>query len=497
MAAPLYVTGSGRLFHAGQILISVVGLPARGKTHISRSLDRYLRWLGVKAKVFSLGDHRRLVLGKGDNLPEDYFSTEGNRSEKTEAMRKQIKDDLIQKITSWLTEEGGQVAIYDANNATIKQREELRTTFKPLGVHVFFIESICNDEKIINSNIKAVKLSSPDYRSWDPEKALSDYWRRIREHEKVYQTIEQPSFPYVKIINVGERIVVNNIEGYLQSRIVFFLMNIHNRFRTIWLARSGRSEIEHSYRADSSLAPEGKDYAQQLKKFLLDKRRDQLLLKRKSDPDAKQRQLVVWTSARRRCVETTEPFRQSGYRIAQFTQMSEINPGVIDGMSSEEIQEAYPEEFARSKAEPFSHRYPRAESYHDLSVRLEPVIFNLEREQNDVLIIAHASVLRCLFSYLKGLGIQDIPKMDIQRGDLIEITPSAYGITSRTHHFSFEHDHLGPGAGDSYQYGSPASAHFLNSPRPASSSLPGGMTPTATARSLSYAETYGPISPSV
>lgn len=75
-------------------------------------------------------------------------------------------------------------------------------------------------------------------------------------------------------------------------------------------------------------------------------------------------------------------------------------------MSIDEIKEAYPEEYERSIKEPFSHRYPRAESYHDLSVRLEPVIFNLERDRHDILVIAHASVLRCLFSYLKGLSPQ-------------------------------------------------------------------------------------------
>lgn len=40
------------------------------------------------------------------------------------------------------------------------------------------------------------------------------------------------------------------------------------------------------------------------------------------------------------------------------------------------------------------------QSYHDLAVRLESVIMELEREKNDVLIIAHETVLRCLYAYL-------------------------------------------------------------------------------------------------
>ncbi len=74
MVAPLYTTASGLLFHAGKILVVTVGLPARGKTHIARALERYLRWTGVKTQVISLGDHRRKVLGYAQNLPSDYFT---------------------------------------------------------------------------------------------------------------------------------------------------------------------------------------------------------------------------------------------------------------------------------------------------------------------------------------------------------------------------------------------------------------------------------------
>jgi len=32
-----------------------------------------------------------------------------------------------------------------------------------------WVESICNDESIIENNIKLTKLSSPDYKQTDPE----------------------------------------------------------------------------------------------------------------------------------------------------------------------------------------------------------------------------------------------------------------------------------------------------------------------------------------
>ncbi len=41
----------------------------------------------------------------------------------------------------------------------------------------------------------------------------------------------------------------------------------------------------------------------------------------------------------------------------------------------------------------FRYRYPRGESYEDVIQRLEPVIFELERERRTVLVIGHQAVL--------------------------------------------------------------------------------------------------------
>jgi hypothetical protein len=64
------------------------------------------------------------------------------------------------------------------------------------------------------------------------------------------------------------------------------------------------------------------------------------------------------------------------------------------------------------------------QSYHDLAVRLEPVILELEREQSNLLIIAHESVLRVLYGYLMARNATDIPRLRFPRDEIIEVRPS-------------------------------------------------------------------------
>ena len=59
-------------------------------------------------------------------------------------------------------------------------------------------------------------------------------------------------------------------------------------------------------------------------------------------------------------------------------------------------------------------------------MRLEPVILELEREQNDLLIIAHESVLRVLYGYLMACNATDIPSLSFPRDEIVEIIPVSY-----------------------------------------------------------------------
>lgn len=62
------------------------------------------------------------------------------------------------------------------------------------------------------------------------------------------------------------------------------------------------------------------------------------------------------------------------------------------------IKQEYPEQFEARDKDKFAYRYPRGESYEDLVARLEPVIMELERQGN-VLVVSHQAVLRCLLAY--------------------------------------------------------------------------------------------------
>ncbi|KAF8925802.1 hypothetical protein BGZ58_000471 [Dissophora ornata] len=424
----LYKTESGRLFHAGAIAIIFVGLPARGKTHVSRSLSRYLRWLGVQTKVFSVGNYRRQIVGV--EVTNDFFSPDNMA---TAEMRLKIANACLDDMVQWFAG-GGQVGILDGSNTTEERRQVLVDRFKSVDVHYLFIESICDNPEIIDANIRSVKVSSPDYVGWKDTDAVNDFKRRIENHVPFYKTITDLNLSFVKLINVGEKIIVNNVHGFLQSKIVYYLMNLHICPRKIYFARNGVSLNEQSYRADAPLAPAGHRYAENLKNLLLTLRENQALASQQANSTETQRPLTVWTSSRKRSFQTAAHFLDhEEIIIRQRSVLGERNPGVCDQMTPEEIEQKYPNECERAKKDPYRHRFPRAESYYDLANRLEKVILELEREKNDVLIVAHESVIKCLYGYLFGLSEQDIPSLEIPEGTLLELVPTAY-TTEETRH---------------------------------------------------------------
>lgn len=470
--AQLYSTMSGRLFHSGRIAIVMVGLPARGKTHICVSMARYLQWLGVKTRIFHLGDYRRATVGKGGAVPEDYFFP--NASPTSVMLRQKILKKCREDIYSWLNHENGQVAIYDAVNPTASGRRSLAKEFAKHDVQTLFLESYVDDERILRENARNVKISSPDFAGMDPDEAAKLYLKRIEMKIPVFETMKENELNYVKMINAGQAFFYNNVSfNYLSHRIVFYLTNLHIKSRTTFFVRAGTATDEEDYKADAPLSEDGQAYAIKMSETLLKHReQERQTLIAEGGPDVPLRPLTVWTSTRLRTIQTAEHLKEKGYKVRQRSQMSQINPGVCEKLSERAIRHLYPEEVEKHELDPYHHRYPRAESYHDLAVRLEPIILELEREQNDLLIIAHESVLRVLYAYLMHCSTMDIPKLKFPRDEIIEIIPAAYQNEAKRIHIPGLDPKCIPGSPEDIRIVVPGTPSGTLSPIPGLSSPP-------------------------
>jgi 6-phosphofructo-2-kinase/fructose-2,6-biphosphatase 2 len=106
--------------------------------------------------------------------------------------------------------------------------------------------------------------------------------------------------------------------------------------------------------------------------------------------------LTVWTSTLKRTIQTAEYLP---YPKLHWKALDEIDAGVCDGMTYEEIESRHPTDFAERDKDKYHYRYRGGESYKDLVLRLEPIIMELERQEN-ILIIGHQAVLRAICMHL-------------------------------------------------------------------------------------------------
>lgn len=89
-----------------------------------------------------------------------------------------------------------------------------------------------------------------------------------------------------------------------------------------------------------------------------------------------------------------------GHRTS-LKELNEINAGICEGLTYEEIQERFPQEFAWRDQDKLKYRYPHGESYLDLLQRVDGVVQALLLN-TDVLVVSHQAVLRCIMAYFKG-----------------------------------------------------------------------------------------------
>ncbi|KAH9261161.1 hypothetical protein BASA81_000865 [Batrachochytrium salamandrivorans] len=363
-----------------RLVIIMVGLPARGKTYISQKVCQYLTFFhGRDCKVFNLGLMRRSRVGA--KAPAWFFDS--NNLEATH-IRQQLAEECVGELKSWVEEGEGRIGIYDATNPSALGRKRLYEQL--LGLvqsksQILFIESVVNDDLLVERNIRQVKLTSPDYEGMPAADAVKDFKSRIDKYRQVYQGLgvgsahEEQAWSWARVEDGGRLVAMNRIHGYLQGRICHLLSSLHTSFPPIYLVRNGESEYEAQTRngGDSQLTQTGRQFAERFARFVQTSVTITTSTGKEEDP------VAIFTSSlvadKQTCSSVGLPIQPRVFR-----NLDQRFLGRLDGLTDGEMVSLLPEEMSDLARDPLCYRFPRGESYLDLIDRIEPVVLEIQRQ---------------------------------------------------------------------------------------------------------------------
>ncbi|KAI0843415.1 bifunctional 6-phosphofructo-2-kinase/fructose-2,6-bisphosphate 2-phosphatase [Hypoxylon sp. FL0890] len=312
---------------AAKLVIIMVGLPARGKSYITKKLRRYLSWQQHNTRIFNVGNRRRVaavsspskhrkkssmgmpsqgatVLVNGVEPPDSPGQKKSSsdqddsdpkpmdqsakffdpNNEQASKLRDEIAIETLDELLDYLISGGGSVGILDATNSTIERRQKLFDHIKArepkLGI--LFIESVCKNPNLLEANMR-LKLSGPDYKDKDPVKSLEDFKERVKAYEKAYVPLgdyeEEHEMQYIKMTDVGKKLTHFGLGGFLSSGIAHYLSSFNLSPRQIWITRHGQSVDNQLGKigGNSELTDRGDFYSLSLYRFITQKRKEWLV----------------------------------------------------------------------------------------------------------------------------------------------------------------------------------------------------------------------------
>jgi len=460
---------------SGRMMIALVGLPGRGKSFIGRKLQNYLQWRGARSKVFNVGRYRR---GNAAGAPQGAEFFDAANTSACQA-REAAAAAAMADAAHWLEEtegggsgEWGSVAILDATNSTVARRRTICDFCRRReGFGVVFVESVCDDQDLLDENFRKKIAVSPDYKNVPYADALADLRSRVSKYEAAYETVDEDDLSYIKIFNLSSKILANNIYGRLSKTIIPGLMSWHIGTRPLWICRAGETG-GHKGR-DDRLGDKGEAFRDALGEFVAGRAReftqnsrgmyesaDCLVNLGAEDPDAGRREVAtfgrrtggatvvhgdgttprpptfgrhravqckIMTSTMARAIQTVSFGGLDHLHVEETSALNPIDKGDFSGLELDEIAVRDPEWHARLTRHPFTTRFPGGESYRDLIVRLESAVIEMEQQVVPVLVCTHLSVIQCLLGYFRNVPAEECTNIGAPLNTLVELVPTAGG----------------------------------------------------------------------
>mmetsp|Transcript_24660 Transcript_24660/g.41145 ORF Transcript_24660/g.41145 Transcript_24660/m.41145 type:complete len:542 (-) Transcript_24660:1051-2676(-) len=436
--------------HLDKFAICFCGMPARGKTHIARRLARYLEFFhAMPVSLYTLSEYRRRLFGAvPDTKWFDDTDREGNEV-RSACLAAAVKDCL-----SFLHENDSSIAIFDSSSATHKRRIDLVNKIRTTGAKILWIEVTNEDDDFLLKQCHQTAISSPDFKGICTPDAIRNYRKRIDMYKAFYEELNAPGsyyspietrWSYIKADHAKQDFVIHNVKGHLLQKVTNFIMNLRTTAHAFYFSRHGQSEYNNLGRigGDSGLSNHGLAYAKKLAEFV-----ETDIVR---DSEGNEVPARLWTSSMRRTKETaqfinhrkiivkpdpsdpSQDYEWLQMRPRAWHHLDELFAGACDGMTYEEIEQQFPEEWERRKSDKLAYRYPRGESYFDVIARLEPIIIEMERHQEPLLIVAHQGILRIIYAFYMGLSRAEAPYVSIKLNCVTELIPAVYGCVEKVH----------------------------------------------------------------
>ncbi len=373
-----------------KLYIVLMGLPARGKSTLAIRLRDYFRKDGIAIRIFNNGNLRRRYLPLLKTSISDFYSPQNTEAVE---LRKNIAHMNMDRAKKYLNN-NGRIAILDATNAS---RERRVTIEKKLNDHdLLFIECLNDDEDIMKMTIQE-KIRLPEFAHLK-DRAAKEFLKRIDYYRMIYTPLKVER-NYIRINSLQNMIMEEKRSDVIPfyDRLRDYLVT--DEVRNLFLIRHTETEynIENRIGGDPRLTKKGEKQALALWRFFKTKKIS-----------------YIFTSTKQRTMHTAKAIAslQPDCRIIPLKEFDEINAGICEGMTYEDIEQKLPHVFKKRGADKYNYVYPEGESYALMKSRIMEGIkkaFFLNRHANNIMIVGHQAVNRMILSYFLYRREDDVP----------------------------------------------------------------------------------------
>ncbi|MFH1351710.1 MAG: 6-phosphofructo-2-kinase/fructose-2,6-bisphosphatase [Pseudomonadota bacterium] len=373
-----------------KLYIAMVGLPARGKSTVATKLKENLMFDSIKTRIFNNGELRRKTISSNTS----YAGFFDPKNKEGVAIRERIAHINMEKARNYL-KKGGDVAILDATNVSPKRREKIQSFLNDQPI--LFIECINNDEEILEASIIR-KIDMIEFGHLTEEEAIQSFKKRIAYYQSIHRPLQDES-SFIKLDSLNNKIIQEEKSEDIpyHEQIRDFLVT--DTVKNLFLIRHGETCFNQEDRigGDSDLTENGWVQARALATYF----------RNKNMP-------LIFTSQKKRTIQTAEPIRdmQKDCTIIPLDEFNEIDSGICEGMSYDEIRRKLPHVYFSRKKDKYNYAYPDGEGYLSMEERMVRGIkkaLYLSNPSDNIMIIGHRAVNRMILSHFLFRRKEDVP----------------------------------------------------------------------------------------